>query len=83
MLRARLEELKNERDNVANQDIDSYVEAKLKELEPQIRAEAEQAKAYDTKVYNIRIAAFEEAISIVEAESKEVEESEETEEIVN
>lgn len=81
MLKARLEELKNERANVVNQDIDSYVEAKLQELKPQIRAEAEAAKATETKVYDIRIAAFEEALSIVEAESTVVEETEKTEEI--
>lgn len=81
MLRARLEELKNERANVVNQDIDSYVEAKLEELRPQIRAEAVKAQAYETKVYDIRIAAFEEALKIVEAESTELEETENTEEI--
>lgn len=79
MLRARLEELRNERAEVVNQDIDSYVEAKLRELEPKIRADAEAVKAHNTRVYDIRIAAFEEALSIVETKSEEVEETEETE----
>lgn len=78
MLRARLEELKEQRAKVVNQDINAYVQAKLKELEPQIRAEAEQAQAYETKVYDIRISAFEEALSIVEAVNSAEEEETET-----
>lgn len=81
MLKARLEALKNERTEVVNQDIDSLVKAKLEELEPQIRAEAERVKANAIRVYDIRIAAFEEAVSIVEtaATSEETVETEETE----
>lgn len=81
MLKRRLEELKIERANVVNQDIDSYVNAKLRELEPQIRAEAEKEKAYATKVLDIRISAFEEACSIVEAVIEEAEPKVETEEV--
>lgn len=65
-LRAKLDELKVQRATVANQDIDAYVAAKLKELEPTIRAEAEQSQAYELKVLDIRIDAFSEALSIVE-----------------
>lgn len=72
MLKARLEELKQQRAEIVNQDIDAYVEAKLKEIEPQIRADAEKVKAYETKVCDIRIAAFEEAQAIVEAERNAV-----------
>ena len=81
MLKARLEALKNERTEVVNQDIDSLVKAKLEELEPQIRAEAERVKANAIRVYDIRIYAFEEAVSIVEtaATSEETVETEETE----
>lgn len=81
MLKARLEALKNERTEVVNQDIDSLVKAKLEELEPQIRAEAERVKANAIRVYDIRISAFEEAVSIVEtaATSEETVETEETE----
>lgn len=76
MLRARLDELKQQRAEVVNQNIDDYVMAKLRELEPQIRAEAEKDKAYATKVLDIRISAFEEALSIVEAARETVEETE-------
>lgn len=79
MLKARLEALKNERVEVVNQDVDSMVKAKLDELEPQIRAEAERVKANAIRVYDIRISAFEEAISIIETAESE-EETGETEE---
>lgn len=79
MLKARLEALKNERTEVVNQDIDSLVKAKLEELEPQIRAEAERVKANAIRVYDIRISAFEEAVSIIETAATSEEETAETE----
>lgn len=81
-LRAKIDELTKQRATVVNQDIDAYVDAKLKELAPTIRAEAEKAQAYETKVLDIRIDAFNEALAIVEAvkavEPVAVEETEET-----
>lgn len=81
-LKERLNALEAQRAEVANQDIDAYVEAKLKELEPRIRAEAEQSQAYDMKVLDIRIDAFKEAVAIVEAEKVQEEPEEVPEEIV-
>lgn len=74
LLQERLTALETQRAEVANQDIDAYVEAKLQELAPRIRAEAEQAQAYDIKVLDIRISAFKEAVELVNA--SRVEESE-------
>ena len=80
-LRARLDELRFKRAEVADQDIDAYVAAKLKELEPTIRAEAEKAQAYELKVLDIRIGAFNEALEIVEADRCDCENSAENEEV--
>lgn len=74
LLQERLTALETQRAEVANQDIDAYVEAKLQELAQRIRAEAEQAQAYDLKVLDIRISAFREAVELVNA--SRVEESE-------
>ena len=54
----------------------------MEELEPQIRAEAERVKTNAIRVYDIRISAFEEAVSIVETAKSEEETGEtgETEE---
>lgn len=79
-LQGYLDDLKAQRAEVENQDIDAFVEAKLKELEPQIRAQAEQSQAYEKKVLDIKIEAITEAITVVEAEeTPEVEEIEEIE----
>lgn len=76
-LQGYLDDLKAKRAEVENQDIDAFVEAKLKELEPQIRAQAEQSQAYEKKVLDIKIEAITEALTVVEAEeTPEVEEIE-------
>lgn len=63
-----LENLKAKRMEVENQDIEAFVAEKLKELEPQIRAQAEQSQAYEKKVLDIKIEAITDAIAVVEAE---------------
>lgn len=65
-LNGYLDGLKSRRAEIENQDIDAYVAAKLDELEPKIRAEAEQAQAYELKVYDIKIEAITDAIGILE-----------------
>ena len=65
LLQERLTALETQRAEVEKQDIDAYVEAKLQELKPRIRAEAEQAQEYEKKVLDIRIDAFKEALELV------------------
>lgn len=71
LLQERLDALVSKRAEVENQDIDAYVEAKLQELAPRIRAEAVEAQAYEKKVLDIRIDAFKEALELVNAERVE------------
>ena len=67
-LKQRLTELNAKREEVQNQDLDALVAAKLAELKPQIREQAEKTQAYELKVLEIRIGAFNEALEIVEAD---------------
>ena len=67
-LKVFLAELEAKRAQVENQDIESYVQAKLAELAPKIRAEAQESQAYESKVLGIKIEAVREALTIVEAE---------------
>lgn len=67
-LQGFLAELTAKKAQVESQDIEAYVQAKLAELAPKIRAEAEQSQAYEAKVLGIKIEAVKEAIEIVEAE---------------
>lgn len=67
-LNGYLEELKAKKTEVESQDLDAYVMAKLKEIEPQIRAEAEQSQAYELRVLDIKIEAITDAVKIVTEE---------------
>lgn len=67
-LKVFLAELEAKKAQVENQDIESYVQAKLAELAPKIRAEAQESQAYESKVLGIKIEAVREALTIVEAE---------------
>jgi hypothetical protein len=82
-LKQRLTELNAKREEVQNQDLDALVEAKLAELKPKIKEQAVQNQAYELKVLDIRIGAFNEALELVEAERvAEAERAEEVQEQV-
>lgn len=80
-LNGYLETLNAKKTEIENQDIDAYVKAKLEELEPKIRAEAEQTQAYELKVLDIKIEAITDAIAVVEAEKATEVANEVTEEV--
>lgn len=77
-LKQKVAELNAKRAEVQNQDLNALVEAKLAELRPQIRDQAEKTQAYELKVLDIRIDAFNEALELIEAESVAAEEVQET-----
>lgn len=64
-----LADLEAKKTEVENQDIEAYVQAKLAEIAPKIRAEAEQSQAYEAKVLEIKIEAIKEALEIVAAQT--------------
>lgn len=65
VLKSFVQELFDKRNEVENQDVDAYVEAKLNEIRPKIKAEAEQSKAYELKVLDIQIDTLNVAMSRV------------------
>ena len=67
-----LEGLKAQKAQVEAQDIDAIVAKTLTELEPEIRANAEQQREYEAKVLEIKIEAITDAITVVEAEAEAV-----------
>lgn len=74
VLEAYTQEILQKLNEMENQDIDAYVEAKLNELRPKIKMEAEQSIAYEIKVLNIQKATLENAIERIEqAETKTLE----------
>ena len=71
-----LESLKAQKVEVETQDINAFVARKLAELEPEIRAQAEQQQAYEARVLEIKIEAITDAITVVEAEAAVAEQAE-------
>lgn len=67
-LRGYLEALKSKKTEIESQDIEAFVQAKLLEIEPKIRAEAKAQQQVETQVLAIKIEAITDAIAVVEAE---------------
>lgn len=76
VLQTMLGRFEQQKAEIENQDIDAYVLKQLEEAEKQIRAEAEQKKAYALKVIDIKIEAINEAIAESERATAVAEESE-------
>lgn len=76
VLQTMLGRFEAQKAEIENQDIDAYVLKQLEEAEKQIRAEAEQKKAYELKVIDIKIEAINEAIAESEKAAAVAEESE-------
>ena len=65
-LKQLLHEQETNLETLENQDIDAYVEQKLEELRPKIKAEAINAQEYEKKVLQIKAETLKEAIEFIE-----------------
>lgn len=66
-----LETLKAKKTEIENQDVESFVKAKIVEIEQQVRAEALKKQAEEIQLLDVKIEAITDAISVVESEKVE------------